>query len=203
MEEPPKIVRKLKGSRTEKNLAISFAGECMARNRYTYFAKKARKQGYMQIASIFEETADNELEHAKMFLKLMKEEGAENGNVNVQIEIPVAVIGDTLENLRQAAKGENEEHTIGYPHMAAIAEQEGFTEIANTFRKIAEVEREHEMRYSLLADQIESGILFKKSRIVKWKCRNCGNIIEAEEAPEECPVCNHPMGYHQIKEILE
>ena len=198
-----KVVRPLKGSKTEKNLATAFIGETMARTKYSYFASKAKKQGYEQIAAIFNETAANELEHAKMFLKLMKEKDAEPDHVTVQTIIPSFSIGDTLENLRNAAKGESEEHTIGYPHMAAIAEQEGFVEIAHSFRKVAEVEREHEIRFGLLADQLEEGTLFKKARVVKWKCRNCGNIIEAEEPPEECPVCGHKQGWYEIKEVLE
>lgn len=203
MEEKTSATRQLKGTRTEKNLAQSFANECMARNRYSFFANKARKQGFMQIAQIFDETAMNEGEHAKTFLKLLKEEDVEPSEVTVQLSIPSIKIGETLENLRAAAKGENEEHTIGYPHMAAIAEQEGFTEIATTFRKVAEVEREHEIRFMVVADQLENGTLFKKERILKWKCRNCGNVIEAEEAPEACPVCGHPMGFYEIKEVLD
>ena len=198
--KPPK---QLKGSKTEKNLATAFIGETIARNKYTFFASKAKKQGYEQISAIFLETAANELEHAKMFLKLMKEKDAEPDEVTVQTSISPFSIGDTLENLRNAAKGENSEHTISYPHMAAIAEQEGFPEIAHHFRKVAEVEREHEIRFGLLADQIEEGILFKKARVVKWKCRNCGNIVEAEEPPEECPVCGHKQGWYEIKEVLE
>ena len=203
MESTLKAPRPLKGSKTEKNLAISFIGETMARTKYSFFASKAKKEGFEQIAAIFNETAANELEHAKMFLKMMKEKDVEPDNVTVQTVIPSFKIGSTLENLRIASKGENEEHSISYPHMAAIAEQEGFADIAHHFRKVAEVEREHDIRFGLLADQLEAGTLFKKAKVVKWKCRNCGNIIEAEEPPEECPVCGHKRGWYEIKEVLE
>lgn len=190
----------IRGSRTEKNLAAAFTGECMARNRYTFYASKARKQGYEQIAEIFLETAENEREHAKKFLKLMAGEPAP---ITYQITIPNTQIKDTLENLRTAERGEAEENTISYPHMAAIAEQEGFEEIANYFRKVADVEREHQIRFGLLADQLESETLFKKEKNFRWKCRNCGNIIEAPTPPEKCPVCGHAQGFYQIKEIFE
>lgn len=190
----------IKGTRTEKNLAIAYAGECMARNRYTYFASKAKKQGYEQISAIFLETSENEKEHAKRFLKFLKGDGS---NINVQMAIPTFSIGTTLENLRTAAKGENEEHTHMYPHMAAIAEQEDFPEIAECFRRISEVEREHEIRFNILADQLESGTLWKRNRVVKWKCRNCGYVSEGMEAPMVCPACAHEQNFQEMKEIIE
>ena len=193
----------LKGSQTEKNLAMAFMGESMARTKYTYFASKAKKEGYEQIAAIFLETADNELEHAKRFLKMIKEHGSDSESVSFPASIPSFSIKSTLDNLRNAAKGENEEETTAYPHMAAVAEKEGFPEIALHFRRVADVEREHEIRFTLLADQLEAGTLFKKARVVKWKCRNCGNVVEAEEPPEECPVCGHKRGWYEIKEVLE
>ncbi|EAY19762.1 Rubrerythrin family protein [Trichomonas vaginalis G3] len=191
----------LKGSRTEKNLAAAFTGECMARNRYYFYASKAKKQGYEQISEIFLETAENEREHAKKFLKLMGT--GEATPVTFQMVIPNTQINTTLENLRTAERGEAEENNIAYPHMAAIAEQEGFEEIAKYFRKVAEVEREHRIRFGLLADQLESDTLFKKSKDYKWKCRNCGNIFEGPEPPEKCPVCGHAQSFYQIKEIFE
>ncbi|EAY22419.1 rubrerythrin, putative [Trichomonas vaginalis G3] len=190
----------IKGSRTEKNLAIAFAGESMARTRYTFFASKAKKQGFEQISAIFLETAENEREHGKIFLKFLKEA---NPEVHVQMTIPSYTIGTTLENLKYAAHGENEEWTKTYPHMADIAEEEGFTEIANKFRLIAQVEKEHEARFALLAQQVETGTVWKKTRVVQWKCRNCGYTTEAIEAPKECPVCGHTQSFMEIKEVLE
>jgi rubrerythrin len=190
----------LKGSRTEKNLAIAFAGECMARNRYTYFASTAKKQGYEQIAAIFIETAENEREHAKRFLKLMAGDGAP---VHVQCAVPGIAIKKTADNLRAAAEGEYEEHSQSYPHMAAIAEQEGFDEIAKAFRAIACVEREHEQRFRILLRQVEEGTVFKRDREVAWKCRNCGYVHRGLEAPTECPACGHEQGWYEIKEVLE
>ena len=190
----------LKGSRTEKNLAIAFAGESMARNRYTFFASVAKKQGYEQIAAIFLETAENEREHAKRFLKTLKGTGAP---IHVQCEIPGSFIGSTLENLRQAANGEKSEHSQEYPRMAEVAEQEGFPEIADLFRKIASVELEHEKRFNILAHQVETGTVFKRDREVEWKCRNCGYVFRGFEAPAECPACGHKQGFYEIKEVLE
>lgn len=190
----------LKGSRTEKNLATAFAGESMARNRYTFFASKAKKEGYEQISAIFQETADNEKEHAKRFLKLMKGDGTP---VHVQFSVPAVSIGTTLENLKASAEGELEEHSQAYPHMAAIAEQEGFDEIARIFRAIASVEREHEQRFRILAKQVETGTVFKRDREVSWKCRNCGYVSRGTEAPIECPACGHEQGFYEIQEVLE
>ncbi|OHT03770.1 Rubrerythrin [Tritrichomonas foetus] len=190
----------LKGSRTEKNLAAAYAHESMARNKYTYFASRAKKDGYEQISAIFLETAENEREHAKKFLKLMKGDGSQ---VHVQFQVPGFSIQNTLENLKSSAEGELEEHSQMYPHMAAIAEQEGFDEIAKTFRAIACVEREHQMRFLLLAKQVETGTVFKRNREVSWKCRNCGNVVVGFEAPAECPVCGHAQSYYEMKEVLE
>lgn len=197
-EIPPVI--KLKGSRTEKNLAIAYAGESMARNMYTYFASTAKKEGYEQISALFLETAENEREHAKKFLQLMKGEGTP---VHVQFTVPGFSIKTTLENLKFAADGEYEEHSSKYPHMAAIAEQEGFTEIAQTFRSIACVESSHEQRFRTLAHLVENGTVFKREREVSWKCRNCGYVFVGLEAPEVCPVCRHPQSFYEIKEVLE
>jgi rubrerythrin len=190
----------LKGSRTEKNLAAAFAGESMARSRYTYYAKKAKKQGYEQIAEIFLETAENELEHAKIFLKFLKEA---NPEIHVQMTIPSFTIGTTLENLKFAAQGENDEWSNLYPRYAKVAQEEGFEEIANKFKHIADVEKEHEARYKILARQVENGTVFKRSRAVHWKCRNCGYIFEGTEAPAVCPACDHPQSFQQIREVLE
>lgn len=190
----------LKGSRTEKNLAAAFAGECMARTRYTFFSSKAKKQGYEQISAIFLETAENEKEHGKIFLKFLQEA---NSEIHVQMTIPSFTIGTTLENLKFAAGSESEEWNKTYPHMADIAEEEGFTEIAAKFRLIAQVEKEHEARYALLAQQVETGTVWKKNRVVQWKCRNCGYTTEATEAPAECPVCGHKQAFMEIKEVLE
>lgn len=191
---------RLKGSRTEKNLATAYAGESMARNKYTFFASKAKKEGYEQISALFRETAENEREHAKKFLKLMKGDGSP---VHVQITVPAFSIKSTLENLNNAADGELEEHSQAYPHMAAIAEQEGFNEIAQAFRSIACVEREHEQRFRTLAKLVETGTFFKRDHEVTWKCRNCGYVFVGLEAPQVCPVCNHPQSFYEIKEVLE
>jgi rubrerythrin len=171
----------LKGSKTEANLKAAFSGESEARNKYTYFASVAKKEGYEQIAAIFLETAENEKEHAKLHLKYL------NG------------IGDTISNLADAAAGENYEWTDMYATFAKEAEEEGFTEIAATFRGIAEVEKEHEARYRKLLENVQEGEVFKKGSIVVWKCRNCGHIVVGTEAPKICPVCKHPQSYFEIK----
>ena len=170
----------LKGSKTEKNLMEAFAGESQARNKYTYFASKAKKEGYEQIAAIFEETALNEKEHAKMWFKHL------------------GGIGTTAENLRAAAAGENEEWTEAYPHFADVAEKEGFPEIAEMYRKIAVAEKGHEERYLKLLKNVEEYTCFKKDGKVFWQCRNCGFIIESETAPVECPACLHPQAYFEV-----
>ena len=172
----------LKGSKTEQNLMTAFAGESQARNKYTYFASKAKKDGYEQIAAIFEETANNEKEHAKMWFKEL------NGG-----EIP-----STIDNLLAAAEGENYEWTDMYENFAKVADEEGFTEIAAKFRGIAEVEKHHEERYRKLIDNLGNGEVFKKGSITVWKCRNCGHIHVGTEAPEVCPVCNHPQAFFEV-----
>ena len=171
----------LKGSKTEKNLQAAFAGESQARNKYTYFASVAKKEGYEQIAAMFLETADQEKEHAKLELKYLQG------------------IGSTVENLKAAAEGENYEWTDMYVTFAKEAEEEGFTEIAATFRGIAEVEKMHEERYRKLLENIEKDEVFKKGSIVVWQCRNCGHIVVGTEAPEICPVCKHPRAYFEVK----
>ena len=186
-------VKSLKGTKTERNLLTAFAGESQARNRYTYFASQARKEGYKQISAIFLETADNEKEHAKRLFKFL-----EGGEVEISAAFPAGVIGDTKENLKAAAAGENYEHTQMYPEFARIAEEEGFEEIASVFRAIAVAEKQHEKRYLGLLKNIEEGKVFKKDKVVKWKCRNCGYIHEGTEAPEECPACAHPRAYFEL-----
>ena len=171
----------LKGSKTEQNLMAAFAGESQARNKYDYFASKAKKDGYEQIAAIFQETALNEKEHAKMWFKLF------------------AGIKSTPENLLAAAAGENEEWTEMYKRMAEEADAEGFHDIAEKFRQVAKVEAEHEARYRKLAQNIESGEVWVRVGTNKWQCRNCGAIVESEKAPEQCPVCDHPKAYFQLQ----
>ena len=173
----------LKGSKTEKNLLEAFAGESQARNKYTFYASKAKKEGYEQIASLFLETADNEKEHAKIWYKLL------NG------------IGTTMDNLKDAAGGENYEWTDMYARMAKEADEEGFTDIARLFRGVAKIEKEHEERYLALLKNIEDGTVFKKNEKSVWICRNCGHIHDAIEAPEKCPVCDHPKAYFQLRVI--
>jgi rubrerythrin len=185
----------LKGTKTEKNLLASFAGESQARNRYTYFASAAKKEGYEQISALFLETAENEKEHAKRFFKLL-----EGGDVLITAAYPAGKIGTTLENLQAAARGEHEEHSKLYPEAADIAEKEGFKDAAAAFRNIAKVEIEHENRYSRLIENIEKDRVFKKDDKVRWKCRNCGYVHEGPEAPEKCPACLHPKAYFEIKE---
>ena len=183
----------LKGTKTEKNLLAAFAGESQARNRYTYFASKAKKEGYEQIKAIFEETAGNEKEHAERFFKFL-----EGGKVEIKVSYPAGVIGNTAENLEAAAAGEKEEWGTLYPDFAKVAEKEGFDEIARTFREIAEVEKYHERRYLNLLDNIKQGRVFKRDKPVRWKCRNCGYVHEGTEAPEMCPACAHPRSYYEL-----
>lgn len=183
----------LKGTKTEKNLLASFAGESQARNRYTYFSRVADKEGYKQIANIFMETAENEKEHAKRFFKFL-----EGGMVEITASYPAGVIGNTLENLKAAAEGEHEEWTILYKEAADIADEEGFSEIAHVFRNIAKVEEKHEARYRKLAANIEQGKVFKKDAPVRWKCNNCGYIHEGQESPDKCPACAHPQKYFEV-----
>ncbi len=183
----------LKGSRTEKNLLASFAGESQARNRYTFFASKAQKEGYEQISAIFTETAGNEKEHAELFFKLLK-----GGMVEITASYPAGVIGTTAENLKEAAEGEKLEWGTLYPDFAEVAEEEGFKEVANTFRMVAKVEKQHERRYRKLLANVMQGKVFKKDKPIKWKCRNCGHIYEGSEAPERCPVCDHARSYFEV-----
>ncbi|HID73637.1 MAG TPA: rubrerythrin family protein [Thermoplasmata archaeon] len=183
----------VKGTRTERNLLAAFAGESQARNRYTYFAKVAKKEGYEQISAIFLETAENEREHAKRFFSYL-----EGGMVEIQATYPAGVIGTTLENLKAAAAGENEEHTVLYPEAARVAEEEGFPEIAALFRNVASVEVNHERRYLALIENIEKGRVFQREGTVLWKCRNCGYIHEGPAAPEICPACRHPQAYFEL-----
>ena len=183
----------LKGTQTEKNLMHAFAGESQARNRYTYFAAKAKKEGFVQIADIFAETADQEKEHAKRFFKFL-----EGGDVEVVAAFPAGVIGSTAENLRAAAAGEHCEWESDYPKFADIAEQEGFREIASVFRNVAIAEKQHEKRYLALLANVEKGEVFKKDGKVWWRCRNCGFICEAAKAPLECPACAHPQAHFEL-----
>ncbi|MDY6842602.1 MAG: rubrerythrin family protein [Thermodesulfobacteriota bacterium] len=183
----------LKGSKTEKNLLAAFAGESQARNRYTYFASQAKKEGYEQIAAVFLETADNEKEHAKREFKFLQ-----GGEVEITASFPAGVIGDTAANLREAAGGERYEWTEMYPEFATVAEQEGFIEIASVFRSIAIAERQHEKRYLDLLKNVEGKSVFKKEKAVQWKCRNCGYILEDTEAPQKCPACDHEEKYFEL-----
>lgn len=183
----------IKGTRTEKNLMAAFAGESQARNRYTYFAGQARKDGYVQIADIFEETANQEKEHAKRLFKFL-----EGGEVEITAAFPAGVIGTTLENLKAAAEGEHYEQATMYPEFAKIAREEGFDAIATVFEKIAVAEKQHEKRYSDLAANIEAGRVFKRDEPVVWRCRNCGYLHEGTEAPEMCPACAHPQAYFEL-----
>ncbi|WP_408956414.1 rubrerythrin [Natroniella sp. ANB-PHB2] len=186
---------KLKGTETEKNLLKAFAGESQARNRYSFFASVAKKEGYNQIASIFSETARNERAHAKTFFKFL-----EGGDVEITAAYPAGVIGTTEENLKASAEGENEEHTELYPKFADVAEEEGFTKIAQVFREIAKVEAEHEKRYLTLLENIKEDKVFKRDEVVRWKCDNCGYVYEGKKALEVCPSCAHPKSYFELKE---
>ena len=183
----------LKGSQTERNLLTAFAGESQARNRYTYFASKARKEGYVQIADIFEETANQEREHAKRLFKFL-----EGGEVEVTAKFPAGVIDTTAENLKEGAAGEHYEWTEMYPGFADAAEREGFREIADVFRAIAVAEKQHEKRYRGLLANIEGGRVFQRSGKVVWRCRNCGYLHEGNGAPEKCPACDHPQAHFEL-----
>jgi rubrerythrin len=183
----------LKGSKTEKNLLAAFAGESQARTRYTFFASVAKKEGYEQISAIFTETSDNEKEHAQLFFKHLK-----GGMVEITAAYPAGVIGTTAENLLAAAEGEKLEWGTLYPNFAEIAEKEGFANVARTFRNVAKVEASHERRYRKLLENVKQSIVFKRDKPVMWKCRNCGYIFEGKEAPEKCPVCDHPKSYYEL-----
>ena len=183
----------LKGTQTEKNLLTAFSGESQARNRYTYFASQAKKEGYVQISDIFTETANQEKEHAKRLFKLL-----EGGEVEISAGFPAGVIGTTLENLQEAAAGENFEYTIMYPEFAKTAMEEGFKDIAAIFSAIAVAEKQHEKRYKDLAANIEAGRVFKREEKVTWRCRNCGYLHEGTEAVDECPACEHKQAHFEL-----
>ncbi|QTA92228.1 rubrerythrin [Desulfonema magnum] len=184
---------KFRESQTAKNLLTAFAGESQARNRYTYFAGQARKDGFMQIADIFEETANQEKEHAKRFFKFFN-----GGELEITGSFPAGVIGNTYDNLIAAADGERYEHTEMYPNFAKIATEEGFTRAADTFQAISVAERQHEKRYRDLAANIKADRVFKRDQEVVWRCRNCGYLHSAKEAPEMCPACVHPRSYFEL-----
>ena len=184
---------RLKGTQTEKNLLTAFSGESQARNRYTYFASKAKKEGYVQISEIFTETANQEKEHAKRLFKFL-----EGGEVEITGAFPAGVIGTTLENLKDSAAGEHYEQTVMYPEFAKNAREEGFDTLAEVFEAIAVAEKQHEKRYMDLAANIEAGNVFKKDEKVTWRCRNCGYLHQGSEALEVCPACDHPQAYFEL-----
>ena len=186
-------MKTLKGTQTEKNILTAFVGESQARNRYTYFASKAKKEGYEQIRATFLETADNEKEHAERLFKFL-----EGGEAEIQASFPAGIIGSTADNLKEAAGGENYEHTTMYPEFARIADEEGFPEVAEAMRAIAVAEKQHEKRYLGFLDNIKKNRVFKRDEVVKWKCSNCGYIHEGTEPPEECPACAHPKSYYEL-----
>ncbi len=183
----------IKGTKTEQNLLKSFAGESQARNRYTFFASRARKDGFEQISAFFAETAAQEKEHAELFFKFL-----EGGMVEITASYPAGVIGDTASNLAAAAEGEHEEWDLLYPEFARIADEEGFTKIAETFRMVATVEQRHEARYRKLLQNLENDEVFARSNKVVWACRNCGYLHYGEKAPESCPCCNHAQAYFEL-----
>jgi rubrerythrin len=191
MEE--KSMKSLKGTKTEKNLLAAFAGESQARNRYTFFANKAKKEGYEQISAIFQETADNEKEHAEVYFKHLQ-----GGDVEIMASYPAGIIGKTEENLLAAAEGEKMEWGKLYPGFAKIAKEEGFPEVAISFKQIGEVEENHEKRYRKLLENVEKKQVFKRDKVVKWKCRNCGYVHEGKEAPKICPACKHSQSYYEL-----
>ncbi len=186
----------LKKSQTEKNLLTAFAGESQARNRYTYFSSQARKEGFVQISAIFEETANQEKEHAKRLFKFL-----EGGEVEISAAFPAGVIGSTSENLKEAAAGENYETTEMYPNFAKVAEEEGFSEIADVFRSIAVAEARHRDRYLALEKNITEGKVFKREKSVRWVCRNCGYVHEGTQAPDVCPACAHPQANFELEAL--
>lgn len=187
-------MKSVKGTRTEQNLLKAFAGESQARTRYTFFASKAKKEGYEQIGGVFAETADQEKEHAERFFKFL-----EGGPVEITATYPAGVIGTTAENLLEAAEGENEEWEILYKNFAEEADAEGFSEIAETFRRVATVEAEHERRYRTLLGRVVEGKVFERDAEITWQCRNCGYVLEGKKAPEKCPACQHPKAYFEPK----
>jgi rubrerythrin len=187
------MAKSIKGSRTEKNLLAAFAGESQARNRYTYFASAARKEGFEQIANIFTETAENEKEHAKIFFKYL-----EGGDTEITASYPAGMIKDTASNLAAAAAGENLEWSVLYADFSRVAREEGFTNVAESFTQIAKVEKFHEARYRRLLANVSGGTVFKKKAVVKWHCANCGYVYEGTEAPKECPACQHPQAFYEV-----
>ncbi len=198
LEQDIRLPRKLtimqfKGSQTEKNLLAAFAGESQARTRYTFFASVAKKEGYEQISAIFQETSDNEKEHAQLFFKHLQ-----GGMAEITAAYPAGIIGSTAENLKAAAEGEKLEWGTLYPNFAQVAEKEGFKDVAKTFHMVAKVENYHERRYRKLLVNVEQGKVFKMDSPIKWKCRNCGYVFEGSEAPEKCPVCDHPRSYFEV-----
>jgi rubrerythrin len=186
--------KSLKGTRTERNLLNSFAGESQARSRYTFFASVAKKEGYEQIAGVFLETAEQEKEHAKKFFKYL-----EGGKVEITASYPAGIIATTAENLKAAAEGENEEWSILYKEFAEVAAEEGFPRIATTFRMVARVEAEHEARYLKLLARLEENKLFERDEETEWQCRNCGYVHKGKKAPEKCPACEHPQAFFEPK----
>lgn len=191
-----KMVKSIKGTQTEKNLLKAFAGESQARNRYTYFASEAKKAGFEQISAIFLETADNEKEHAKVFFKYLETGEA----LEITASYPAGRIGNTEKNLLEAAEGEKMEWSTLYPNFEKVAREEGFKEIADSFKEIAEVEEQHEKRYRKLLVNVKNKKVFKREVSIKWKCRNCGYVHEGKEAPLKCPACKHPQAYYEILE---
>ena len=185
-------MKSIKGTKTEKNLLAAFAGESQARNRYSFFASKAKKEGYEQIAAIFQETADNEKEHAEVFFKHLQ-----GGDVEIMAGYPAGIIGKTEENLLASADGEKMEWGTLYPDFATTAEEEGFPMVAHSFREIGKVEAYHEKRFRKLLENVKNKTVFKKNKVVKWKCRNCGYVIEGNEAPDVCPACQHKQSYYE------
>lgn len=184
----------IKGTKTEQNLLISFAGESQARTRYTFFASVAKKEGYEQIAGVFTETAEQEKEHAQRFFQYL-----EGGMTEITASYPAGIIGTTAQNLQAAAEGENEEWSAMYPKFAEIAQQEGFPQVANTFRQVAKVEAEHEQRYRTLLARVEAEKVFERDEEIEWQCRNCGYVIKSKKAPLKCPACEHPQAYFEPK----
>ncbi len=184
--------KSIKGTQTEKNLLMSFAGESQARSRYTFFSSAAKKEGFEQIAGVFMETAEQEKEHAKRFFKYL-----EGGSLEITASFPAGIIGTTKENLAAAAAGENEEWSDMYPKFAEIADKEGFKEIAVTFRMVAKVEAEHEARYRKLLANVEANKVFEKDEEILWQCRNCGFVFKGKKAPVKCPACAHPQAYFE------
>jgi rubrerythrin len=188
-----KNMKSIKGTQTEKNLLAAFAGESQARNRYTFFASKAKKEGYEQIAAIFQETADNEKEHAEVFFKYLQ-----GGDAEITAAYPAGVIGTTAENLLAAAEGEKMEWGTLYPDFTETAQKEGFPMVAHSFKKISDVEAYHEKRYRKLLENVKNDKVFKKEKPIKWKCRNCGYVHEGPEAPNVCPACQHLQSYYEV-----